>query len=119
MATGIPPFFTALVGLRNIEEQPVLSENRTPRTLGPNLLYALYHGAASQVRWLRTIPARMAERRTIGMLAVFIFFWKFSPSIGYIEHSYLIDIRNFKPSSFGIILSTGSLAFLVSMLAYR
>jgi hypothetical protein len=48
----------------------------------------------------------------------FIFFWKFSPSIGFIERSYLIDVRGFTPESFGIILSVGGLTFLVSVLAY-
>jgi hypothetical protein len=50
---------------------------------------------------------------------VFLFFWNFSPSIGYIERSYLIDVRHFSPTSFGIILAAGSLAFLVSIVVYR
>jgi hypothetical protein len=52
-------------------------------------------------------------------LVLFIFFWKFSPSVGYIERSYLIDVRGFSPATFGIILSAGGLTFLVSILAYR
>jgi hypothetical protein len=51
-------------------------------------------------------------------LILFIFFWRFSPSIGYIERSYLIDVRGFTPESFGVILAVGGVTFLLSVLAY-
>ncbi|KKL21036.1 hypothetical protein LCGC14_2449460, partial [marine sediment metagenome] len=50
---------------------------------------------------------------------LFIFFWKFSPSVGYIERSYLIDERGFTGPTFGIILSIGGITFLISILFYR
>ena len=58
------------------------------------------------------------ENRPLWLLVLFIFFWRFSPSIGYIERSYLIDARDFTPESFGIILSVGGVTFLASVLAY-
>jgi hypothetical protein len=46
------------------------------------------------------------------------FFWKFSPSVGYIERSYLIDVRGFTAASFGTILAVGGVTFFVSVLVY-
>jgi hypothetical protein len=119
LATGIPPLLTAIVGLRNIEEERVLPGPGTRRTPQSELLSVLHCSGASFLRRLRDIPARLTANRTVALLALFIFFWKFSPSIGYIERSYLIDVRQFDPTSFGIILSAGSLTFLASILAYR
>ncbi len=72
---------------------------------------------------LRAWPARFRafrhDNRPIWLLALFIFFWKFNPSIGYIERSYLIDERDFGALSFGVILSAGSIVFLLSILTYR
>jgi hypothetical protein len=62
---------------------------------------------------------RRGTAGVIWLLVLFIFFWKFSPSVSYIERSYLIDERGFTPFSFGIILSAGSLVFLLSILTYR
>ena len=121
LLTGIPPLFTAAVGLRNIDEPKVPARER--------------RAAGSGVRpWLERLPARLARgaqdfprrfrefrrrNRVIWLLVLFIFFWKFSPSIGYIERSYLIDERAFTSFSFGVILSLGSLVFLLSILTYR
>jgi hypothetical protein len=52
------------------------------------------------------------------LLILFIFFWKFSPSVGYIERSYLIDVRGFTAESFGTILAVGGVTFFVSVLVY-
>jgi hypothetical protein len=41
-----------------------------------------------------------------------------SPSVGFIERSYLIDVRDFTAESFGIILAVGGVTFLASVLAY-
>ena len=78
---------------------------------------------AATLAGVRDWPARFRafrkSNRPIWLLALFIFFWNFSPSIGYIERSYLIDVRDFGALSFGIILSAGSLVFLASILVYR
>lgn len=114
LTTGVPPLATALVGLRNIDESPVARE-RGPRP-GPSSRVRVW-------RYLRSLPARFAEfrrgNRIIWFLVLFIFFWKFSPSVGFIERSYLIDVRAFEPSSFGTILSVGGLTFFASIVAYR
>ncbi|HSA79796.1 MAG TPA: hypothetical protein VLE23_03175 [Geminicoccaceae bacterium] len=72
---------------------------------------------------MRAWPVRFRafrhDNRPIWLLALFIFFWKFSPSVGYIERSYLIDEREFGALSFGVILSAGSIVFLLSILTYR
>lgn len=120
LATGIPPLLTALVGLRYIQEERVDHRERSIKQTSPwDPDPGLRRGLVSFLAWLRRLPARLAEHKTIFLLTLFIFFWKFSPSIGYIERSYLIDLRNFEPSSFGIILSAGSVTFLVSILTYR
>ena len=119
LATGVPPLLTAVVGLWAIEEERSATPQRVSRVSRRTLPMALYHGARRLGRGLRGLPARLTDNRTVLLLAVFMFFWKFSPSIGYIERSYLIDVRHFTPASFGIILAAGSLSFLLSILAYR
>jgi hypothetical protein len=119
LVTGIPPLVTAVVGLWNIEEQPVrVEKHRSPRP-PPHRLPILNRAMATLWQWLRAIPTHITKNRTIFLLVLFIFFWKFSPSIGYIERSYLIDVRHFNPAAFGVILSAGSVTFLASILVYR
>lgn len=119
LVTGVPPLFTALVGLRFIAEERVTAPPQRRRGSGPSLPRRLWRGSLVLGRNFRTLPTRLTENRTIFLLALFIFFWRFSPSIGYIERSYLIDVRQFTAASFGVILSAGSLTFLVSILVYR
>lgn len=85
----------------------------------PSVYRALVRAVTPVIGWIRDLPLRLTENRPMFLLVLFIFFWKFSPSVGYIERSYLIDVRGFSPATFGIILSAGSLTFLVSILAYR
>jgi len=103
LLAAVPPLFTALVGLRNLDEErlsPAAAIGGRTRQRGRS--------------WTRLRPSR-----TILILMVFIFFWRFSPSVSYIERSYLIDVRGFTPRSFAAILAAGSLTFLGSVLAYR
>jgi hypothetical protein len=107
LITGIPPLFTAFVGWRYIrEEKASRSEERSAESRG---LWSA----------LRRAGAAILGNRTVLVLMLFVFFWKFSPSIGYIERSYLIDRRDFEPETFGVVISVGSLTFLLSLLTYR
>jgi len=119
LLTGIPPLVTAAVGLRNIDE-PKAARPRPARRAD---LADLRRRGRAALAGLRAWPARWRafrrSNRPIWLLALFIFFWNFSPSIGYIERSYLIDERGFGALSFGIILSAGSVVFLASILTYR
>jgi len=114
LSVGIPPLATAVAGWRNIDEAPVATSapSRLPK---PN--WKRFH------QFLKGWPTRFStfrrDNRLIWLLALFIFFWKFSPSIGFIERSYLIDVRRFEPTSFGTILSIGGITFFLSILAYR
>ena len=121
LLTGMPPLFTAAVGLRNVDEGRVPARERVGRW--PVSRPWLTRLPARLARGARVLPARFRDfrrrNRIIWLLVLFIFFWKFSPSIGYIERSYLIDERAFTSFSFGIILSAGSLVFLLSILTYR
>jgi MFS family permease len=121
LLTGVPPLFTAAVGLRNIDEAKVPPRARA--ATWPVSRRWLARLPARLARGTRALPARFRafrrRNRVIWLLVLFIFFWKFSPSVGYIERSYLIDERGFTPFSFGIILSAGSLVFLLSILTYR
>jgi MFS family permease len=119
--TGIPPLLTAAVGIFCIDEPKVPPAEWDPRSDRPRRSWR-DRGTATFAR-LCAAPARFRHfrhnNRPIWLLALFIFFWKFSPSIGYIERSYLIDERGFSALSFGVIMSAGSIVFLVSILAYR
>jgi len=114
---GIFPLLTVFVGIRNIVE-----ERHTPKELGTSTVHNSI-GVADVLAFVRTTPRKLNEIRknnhTIWLLLIFLFFWKFSPSVGYIERSYLIDEREFSPKSFAIIFSIGGITFLVSVLAYR
>jgi len=113
LVTGLPPLATAFVGWRYIDEERV-APRRAPRRRP-----SLRRFAAQVLGVPRRAVALVRNNRTIGMLVLFIFFWKFSPSVGFIERSYLIDERGFSPTSFGTILAVGGITFLVSILAYR
>ncbi|MGV7224838.1 MAG: hypothetical protein ACQ9MH_25390 [Nitrospinales bacterium] len=114
---GIPPMFTALVGIHHISEKRQLKsykQTKKPESLGQRRQAWPY---------IRSIPSRLNRFRkdnyTLWLLMLFIFFWKFSPSVGYIERSYLIDERGFTGQIFGIILSINGITFFVSILFYR
>ena len=114
---GIPPMFTALVGIRHINEKREIKPKKSikkPESIGRS-------GRAW--RYIRSIPSRLNRFRknnyTLWLLMLFIVFWKFSPSVGYIERSYLIDERGFTGQIFGIILSINGIAFFVSILCYH
>ena len=120
LLTGIPPLFTAVVGYLNIDERPVppstratksrrrLSGQPGPRSTGDRL--------RSAQTWIQSF---VRENRLLLLLVLFIVLWNFSPSIGYIERSYLIDVRDFSPAAFGTILTAQALTFLLSILTYR
>lgn len=114
---GIPPLFTARVGIRYISEKKQLKPRKRTTKLGSST------GLNRAWPYIRSVPGRMNRFRknnhTLWLLMLFIFFWKFSPSVGYIERSYLIDERGFTGASFGIILSVGGITFLISILVYR
>lgn len=111
---GIPPLATAIAGWRNIDETPV---STTAKRMQPKWNWHRVW------QFMTALPSRFSHfrrsNRLIWLLVLFIFFWKFSPSIGFIERSYLIDVRHFEPSSFGTILSIGGITFFLSILAYR
>jgi MFS family permease len=114
---GIPPMFTALVGIRHINEKRQLypfKQKKKPASLGK---------LSRAWPYIKSIPTRLNRFRkdnyTLWLLMLFIFFWKFSPSVGYIERSYLIDERGFTGQIFGIILSINGITFFVSILFYR
>ena len=121
LLTGVPPLFTAAIGLRNIDEERARA--RASAAIWPVSRPWLAKLPAQLASGARVLPARFRDfrrrNRVIWLLVLFIFFWKFSPSIGYIERSYLIDERAFTAFSFGVILSVGSVVFLLSILTYR
>ena len=122
LATGLPPLVTAAVGLRHIQEEPVAPHTRpkAPRVKVTSWLRQAAEWGTSRIRTLpQTWRHVRQQHRVIWILMLFLFFWKFSPSIGFIERSYLIDVRGFNPVSFGIILAVGSITFLASLLAYN
>ena len=119
LLTGGPPLLTAIVGILFIDETRVEIEKKKKKRAS----FEDFRGGVKKVfHWLRTAPASFREfrrnNRPMWFMMLFIFFWKFSPSIGFIERSYLIDVRGFTPDAFGIILSAGGVTFLVSVLVY-
>ncbi|WP_200339158.1 hypothetical protein [Rhodovibrio sodomensis] len=122
-ATGVPPLATAYVGLRNIKEDRQQAEAGPPVTHRlANAGHALVGGVARVGRRLPGFVGAFRrfrqQNRLIWYLVLFLFFWKFNPSVGFIERSYLIDERGFSATSFGLVLSLGGLSFLASVLAY-
>lgn len=110
---GLFPLLTVIVGLRNIEEERIAPKSgESSGWSGVGAILAIAH-------WPRAINQFRKDNRTIWLLLIFLFFWKFSPSVGFIERSYLIDEREFTATSFGIILAVGGLTFLASVLSYR
>ena len=121
LLTGIPPLITAVVGIRNIEEDRLTATQRP--AIGSTLKWTDIKGTIRDgLHRMRSFPAAFNEfrrnNRPTWLLVLFIFFWKFSPSVGYIERSYLIDVRGFTAASFGIILAVGGVTFFVSVLVY-
>lgn len=118
LLTGIPPLFTAVVGFINIDESPVSSDWKQKRKQSSEpqpdpVIARITRFVPNLFRSLRN------ENEVMVLLVLFIIFWNLSPSIGYIERSYLIDFRDFTPFSFGIIFTAQAITFLVSILTYR
>ncbi|HXV78749.1 MAG TPA: MFS transporter [Candidatus Binatia bacterium] len=118
LLTGIPPLFTAVVGFINIDESPVSSDWKQKRKQSSEpqpdpVITRITRFMPNPCRSLRN------ENEVMVLLVLFIIFWNLSPSIGYIERSYLIDFRDFSPFSFGIIFTAQAITFLVSILTYR
>ena len=114
---GIPPLFTLFVGIRYIPEKKQIRSLKQTRRLELSVVLNRFW------QHLRSVPGRLNRFRksnhTLWLLMLFIFFWKFSPSVGFIERSYLIDERGFDGQAFGIILSIGGITFFCSILFYR
>jgi hypothetical protein len=117
LLTGLPPVATAAVGIRNIYEKPV-SARRTPARGSRRLRGELVRGMRRLKQFAIDFSRFRRRHRLTWLLILFIFFWKFSPSVGFIERSYLIDVRDFTPQSFGLILAVGGVTFLLSVLVY-
>ena len=118
LLTAIPPLFTATVGYLNIEEAPVSAGAGLPTAA------AAAKGSGGGRSWKGLFSAAaihtfVQENRLLLLLVLFIVLWNFSPSIGYIERSYLIDVRGFDPAAFGTILTLQALTFLLSIVTYR
>jgi hypothetical protein len=119
LATGLPPLISAGVGYVNIPETPLSSRRRNRKT--PLLGCLQWH--SNVVSAMRSWPARLwlfgRENSLLMLLVLFIVLWNFSPSIGYIERSYLIDKRGFTPAVFGTVLTLQAITFLLSIVTYR
>ncbi len=70
-------------------------------------------------RFGRSFLECMRENKTLTLLILFIIFWNFSPSLGYIQWSYLTDVRGFSQTSFGILTAVGGIVFLLSIMFYK
>jgi hypothetical protein len=119
--TAVPPLFTAVVGYVNIDEPRSQHRARAARHRGPEPdrgrpRLALSERLRCAGGWMRSF---VRENKLLLLLMLFIILWNFSPSIGYIERSYLIDARDFDPAAFGFIFSLQALTFLLSILTYR
>ena len=120
LATGLSPLVTALVGFMNIPERPAEPPGRRHKPTRVFQWRTIYNKA---LQTLRSLPALVRSliktNKLLLLLVLFIVLWNFSPSIGYIERSYLIDVRGFTPAAFGAILTLQALTFLLSIVTYR
>jgi MFS family permease len=119
LLTAIPPMFTATVGYLYIPEQPLrdaarpVAKKRDSRGSLREKFRLHWQKAPSAAREF------FAQNKLLMLLVLFIVLWNFSPSIGYIERSYLIDVRDFSPAAFGTIFTLQAVTFLLSILTYR
>jgi MFS family permease len=121
-ATGVPPLFTAIIGLVNIPEEPAREPAAgAKRSPDRQRQFSARDLSTRIVGPLRSLPSVVLgqENRLLMILVLFIVLWNFSPSIGYIERSYLIDVRGFSPAVFGTVLTLQSFTFLASIITYR
>jgi hypothetical protein len=119
LLTGIPPLFTAVVGYLNIDERPVPRSTRATKSRRRLSGQQGPRGMRDRLRSAQTWIQSFVRENRLLLLVLFIVLWNFSPSIGYIERSYLIDVRDFSPAAFGTILTAQALTFLLSILTYR
>jgi len=119
LAVGIFPLATLIVGLRNIDEERVVQKSAEPLVRKRELWIDMARAARKSRNIPRAFSTFCRENKTLWILVLFIFFWKFSPSVGYIERSYLLDVREFSGTAFGIVSAVGGIIFLLSILAYR
>lgn len=120
LLTGIPPLCTAVVGYLNIPERPLGSEPRAAGRTGRFREQNIFIRAGRNLgRMARALKSLASENKLMTLLVIFIVLWNFSPSIGYIERSYLIDVRGFTPAVFGTIFTLQALTFLLSILMYQ
>ena len=71
------------------------------------------------VPFIQRLKSVVVQNRLLIVLFLFMFFWHFNPSLGYIQRSYLIDHRGFTPEVFGIMAMLGGLVFFASLVCYR
>lgn len=119
VATGFFPLFTAVIGVRNLEEEKILKSQASFKGGWSSFKSKVVHGIKS----LRSAPAAFADfrkhQRHILLLIVFIIAWNFSPSVGYVSRMYRIQSLQFTPAIFGVLGAVESVTWLLSIFAYR
>lgn len=58
------------------------------------------------------------EQKIFWLLLLFVFFWNFSPSVGYVSQIYKVDNLQFTPVIFGSLGIVGAITWLFSIIAY-
>jgi hypothetical protein len=119
LATGLPPLVTAGVGYVNIPEAPLSSRRSNPKARLLGGLHCRSNFLRAMESWRARLCSFSRENSLLMLLVLFVVLWNFSPSIGYIERSYLIDKRGFTPAVFGTVLTLQAITFLLSILTYR
>ena len=113
LLTGVFPLATVIVGLKNIKEE------RMERLRRKKIAWKRAPMLETLKKWLTVFNRFRRENRLMWFLVLFIFFWKFTPSVGFVQQSYLIDVREFSGSVFGIIAGIGGITFLLSIITYN
>jgi MFS family permease len=119
LIVGIFPLITLIVGIRNIEEERVARKEKVPLVKGRQLAADVRFLLKKVIQFPKNTFIFFRNNHILWYLVLFIFFWRFSPSVGYIEKSYLLDVREFSGTVFGIITGVGGIIFLLSILTYR
>ena len=116
--TAIFPFLTAIVGSLNFEEEHV------PGSFSwKNSWSSMKTGSLGLIKGIPRVPRRIADfvkrEKLIFLLVLFIFFWNFSPSVGYVSRTFLVKERGFTPMVFGVLKLFASVTWILSLLFYR
>ncbi|MFH1979147.1 MAG: MFS transporter [Patescibacteria group bacterium] len=130
--TGIFPLLTMYMGIKHSNEkrdetQPTFSPKEIPGyflKILKSLFLKLPNKALkilkpNQIKTFFSFLSEIKKQNKIfWILVLFIVFWNFSPSIGYVSQMYFVDSLDFTPIIFGSLRAVSAITWLLAILTY-